>query len=93
MIYQKEQMSHFVLFYNINIFDGFLTVLTRLLGGDAGPNRVQEVKTDTLGSLPILHRDDGMLLYGPPAGSIDRKCQYEIVLNRTTADNLNSAFR
>lgn len=36
------------------------TVLQRLLGGESPPNKVQEVKTDVLESLQILHRDDGM---------------------------------
>lgn len=78
---------------NKYIFFYFFIALTRLLGGDAGPNKVQEIKIDAFANLTVLHRDDGMVLYGPPVGTLDRKCQYEIVLNRTTADNLSTAFR
>lgn len=71
----------------------FLIVFQRLLGADVGPNKVQEIKTDSLGSLPVLCRDEGMVLYGPPLHQMDRKIQYEIVLNRPCADNLNTAYR
>lgn len=69
----------------------FVLVLQRLLGGDATPAKVVEIKTDSLGNLPILHRDGAMVLYGPPPGSSDKK--YEIVLNRPVSDNLNTCFR
>lgn len=70
-------------------------VIQRIFSGDAGPNKVQEIKTDTLGSLPVLHRDEGMVLYGPPVGQIaaDRKVEYVIVLNRSCSDSTNAAFR
>lgn len=72
----------------------FISVLQRLLGSDVGPNKVIEIKTDSLGNLPVLQRDEGMVLYGPAVGQIEnRKIQYEIVLNRPCADNLNTAFR
>lgn len=65
-----------------------------MLGSDVGPNRVQEIKTDSLGSLPVLQRDEGMVLYGPPLTVVpDRKIQYEIVLNRPCSDNLSTAYR
>lgn len=71
-----------------------IKVLHRLLGSDGGPNRVQEIKTDSLGSLPVLQRDEGMVLYGPPLTvAPDRKIQYEIVLNRPCSDNLSTAYR
>lgn len=71
-----------------------ITVLRTLLGADAGPNKVIEIKTDTLGNLPALHRDEGMVLYGPALGQIEsRRIQYEIVLNRPCSDNLNLAYR
>lgn len=61
---------------------------------EIGPNKVIEIKTDSLGNLPVLHRDEGMVLYGPALGQIEsRKIQYEIVLNRLCSDNLNTAFR
>lgn len=65
------------------------------MGGDAGPNKVIEIKTDTLGNLPVLCRDEGMVLYGPPLTAIteNRKVQFEIVLNRLCSDNLNTAYR
>lgn len=69
-------------------------VLQRLLGSDVGPNKVQEIKTDSLGSLPVLQRDEGMVLYGPPLTVVpDRKVHYEIVLNRPCSDNLSTAYR
>lgn len=77
------------------IFDFiFKTVLRSLLGADVGPNKVIEIKTDSLGNLPVLCRDEGMVLYGPALGQIEnRKIQYEIVLNRPCSDNLNTAYR
>lgn len=70
-------------------------MLRSLLGADAGPNKVIEIKTDSLGNLPVLHRDEGMVLYGPALGTIseNRKIQFEIVLNRPCSDNLNTAYR
>lgn len=68
-------------------------VLHRLLGTDAGPNKVQEIKTDSLGNLPVVHRDEGMFLYGPPLISLDKKTNFEIVLNRPCSDTLNTAYR
>lgn len=69
-------------------------MLRSLLGADAGPNKVIEIKTDSLGNLSVLHRDEGMVLYGPALAQLEnRKIQYEIVLNRPCSDNLNTAFR
>lgn len=68
--------------------------MQRLLGADVGPNKVIDIKTDTLGNLSPLLRDEGMVLYGPAIGQIEnRRIQYEIVLNRPCADNLNTAYR
>lgn len=69
------------------------TVLQRLLGVDAPPNKVQEVKTDTLEHLQILHRDDGMFMYAPPLGSTEKKTIYEIVVHRPYADTINTSYR
>uniref|UniRef100_A0A6B2E6X8 phospholipase A2 n=1 Tax=Phlebotomus kandelakii TaxID=1109342 RepID=A0A6B2E6X8_9DIPT len=69
-----------------------LTVLQRLLGGDAPPNKVQEIKSDTLQCLQVLHRDDSMMLYAPPAGHGDKKAVYEIVLNRPYHEGMNTSF-
>lgn len=72
----------------------FVSVLQRLLGTDPGPNKVIEIKTDSLGNLPVLHRDEGMILYGPAIGGPnDKKIQWEIVLNRPCSDNLSTAYR
>lgn len=72
----------------------FEKVLRSLLGADAGPNKAIEIKTDTLGNLSILCRDEGMVLYGPALGQIEnRKIQFEIVLSRPCSDNLNTAYR
>lgn len=68
-------------------------VLQRLLGVDAPPNKVQEVKTDTLEHLQILHRDDGMVMYSPPLGSTEKKAIYEIVVHRPYADTVNTSYR
>lgn len=77
-----------------NLFDNNVAVLQRLLGADVGPNKVIEIKTDSLGNLSILQRHEGMVLYGPAVGQIEnRRIQYEIVLNRPCADNLNAAYR
>lgn len=68
-------------------------MLQRLLGGESPPNKVQEVKTDALESLQILHRDDGMVMYAPPAGSNEKKTVYEIVIHRPYSDNTNTSYR
>lgn len=68
-------------------------MLQRLLGGEAPPNKVQEVKTDALESLQILHRDEGMVMYSPPAGQNEKKPVYEIVIHRPYSDNTNTSFR
>lgn len=82
------------LVYMNNFFLLKCVVLRSLLGADVGPNKVIEIKTDTLGNLPVLHRDEGMVLHGPAVGQFEnRKIQYEIVLNRPCSDNLNTAFR
>lgn len=81
-------------FYFFFSFELETIVLQRLLGSDVGPNKVQEIKTDSLGSLPVVQRDEGMVLYGPPLTVVpDRKLQYEIVLNRPCSDNLSTAYR
>lgn len=48
------------IFYSLHT--SFFAVLQRLLGGESPPNKVQEVKTDVLESLQIIHRDDGMIM-------------------------------
>lgn len=62
----------------------FVTVLQRLLGGDASPNKVVEIKTDTFGNQQVLIRDENLILYGPAgaASGPDRKSLYEIVFHR-----------
>ncbi|GAB0089957.1 85/88 kDa calcium-independent phospholipase A2 [Sergentomyia squamirostris] len=67
-------------------------VLQRFLGGDAPPNKVSEIKTDTLQSLQVLQRDDSMVLYAPPPGEKDKKVLYEIVLNRSMNEGMNTSF-
>ncbi|XP_055689252.1 85/88 kDa calcium-independent phospholipase A2 isoform X2 [Lutzomyia longipalpis] len=69
-----------------------LTVLQRLLGGDTPPNKVQEIKTDALQNLQVLHRDDSMVLYAPLPGQIDKKTTYEIVLNRPYSEGTSTSF-
>uniref|UniRef100_A0A1L8DJ70 phospholipase A2 n=1 Tax=Nyssomyia neivai TaxID=330878 RepID=A0A1L8DJ70_9DIPT len=69
-----------------------LTVLQRLLGGDTPPNKVQEIKTDTLHNLQVIHRDDSMVLYAPLAGQVDKKAIYEIVLNRPYSEGTSTSF-
>ncbi|XP_059614992.1 85/88 kDa calcium-independent phospholipase A2 isoform X2 [Phlebotomus argentipes] len=69
-----------------------LTVLQRLLGGDAPPNKVQEIKSDSLQILQVLHRDDSMVLYAPPPGQAEKKAVYEIVLNRPFHEGMNTSF-
>lgn len=54
------------------------------MGGEAPPNKVLEIKTDTYGSQTVLLRDENLILYGPGAGVSlsDKKSQYEIVFHR-----------
>lgn len=71
----------------------YSTVLQRLLGGESPPNKVQELKSDALESLQILHRDEGMVMYAPPLGSNEKKTIYEIVIHRPYTDNTNTSYR
>lgn len=69
-------------------------VLQRLLGGDAPPNKVQEVKNEMYINLQVLHRDDAMRLYAPGNGSSgDKKSVYEIVLERPHSETINTSYR
>ncbi|XP_036335725.1 85/88 kDa calcium-independent phospholipase A2-like isoform X3 [Rhagoletis pomonella] len=67
-------------------------VLQRLLGGDTPPNKVLEIKGESLGSLLVIGRDEGMVLYSPPFNSVDKKAGYEIVLQRHVNDPANTCF-
>uniref|UniRef100_A0A1S4KHT0 Uncharacterized protein n=3 Tax=Culex pipiens complex TaxID=518105 RepID=A0A1S4KHT0_CULQU len=68
-------------------------VLQRLLGGDAPPNKVQEVKNELYINLQVLHRDDAMRLYAPGNGSSgDKKSVYEIVLERPHSETINTSY-
>ncbi|XP_039429871.1 85/88 kDa calcium-independent phospholipase A2 isoform X5 [Culex pipiens pallens] len=70
-----------------------LNVLQRLLGGDAPPNKVQEVKNEMYINLQVLHRDDAMRLYAPGNGSGgDKKSVYEIVLERPHSETINTSY-
>lgn len=66
-------------------------VLQRLLGVDAPANKVQEVKTETLESLQILHRDDCMVMYAPAFA--DKKPIYEIIVHRPYSESMNTSYR
>ncbi|XP_041449949.1 85/88 kDa calcium-independent phospholipase A2 isoform X1 [Drosophila obscura] len=72
------------------IASGF--VLQRLLGGDQPPNKVLEIKSESLGTLQVLARDDAMMLFAPPYNSNDKRQVYEIVLQRLTSDVNTSSF-
>ncbi|XP_075164146.1 calcium-independent phospholipase A2 VIA isoform X1 [Haematobia irritans] len=65
--------------------------LQRLLGTENPPNKVLEIKSESLGLLQILARDEAMLLYAPPFNSNDKKC-YEIVLQRPHTDSNTTSF-
>lgn len=67
-------------------------VLQKLLGGDVPPNKVQEIKNDSLGSLKIVQRDDAMVLFAPPFNQTDKKIGYEIVLQRLYSDSNTTSF-
>lgn len=64
-----------------------------MLGVDTPPNKVQEIKTDALQQLQIVHRDDGMMMYAPAPDARDKKAVWEIVIHRPYSDGLHTAFR
>ncbi|XP_058827123.1 85/88 kDa calcium-independent phospholipase A2 isoform X2 [Topomyia yanbarensis] len=66
--------------------------LQRLLGGDAPPNKVLEVKNDAYINLHVLHRDDAMRLYAPNNGTNEKKMVYEIVLERPHSETINTSY-
>ncbi|KAH8257606.1 hypothetical protein KR038_011853 [Drosophila bunnanda] len=68
-------------------------VLQRLLGGDQPANKVLEIKSESLGTLQVLARDDAMVLFAPPFNSSDNKrAVYEIILQRPTSDSNTTSF-
>lgn len=67
-------------------------VLQRLLGGDAPPNKVLEVKNEAYINLQVLHRNDAMRLYAPNFSSNDKKSTYEIVLERPHSETINTSY-
>ncbi|XP_017091053.2 85/88 kDa calcium-independent phospholipase A2 isoform X1 [Drosophila bipectinata] len=67
-------------------------VLQRLLGGDQPANKVLEIKSESLGTLQVLARDDAMVLFAPPYNSNDKRAVYEIVLQRPTSDSNTTSF-
>lgn len=73
---------------NIEIF---YLALQRLLGADTPPNKVLEIKSESLGMLQVLARDEAMVMYAPPFNSNEKKC-YEIVLQRPHTDSNTSSF-
>lgn len=69
------------------------TVLQRLLGVDQPANKVVEIKSEALGTLQVLARDDAMLLFAPPFNSSNEKrAVYEIILQRPTSDSNTTSF-
>ncbi|KAI8040718.1 hypothetical protein M5D96_006661 [Drosophila gunungcola] len=67
-------------------------VLQRLLGGDQPANKVLEIKSESLGTLQVLARDDAMVLFAPPYNSNDKRAVYEIILQRPTSDSNTTSF-
>lgn len=70
------------------------SVLQRLLGGDAPPNKVIEVKADSYGTSNTLLREEGLQLYGPATTPTDtsKKVIYEIVVHKPFPETMNSSF-
>uniref|UniRef100_A0A182JLQ4 phospholipase A2 n=2 Tax=Anopheles atroparvus TaxID=41427 RepID=A0A182JLQ4_ANOAO len=69
-----------------------LNALQRFLGGDAPPNKVQEVKNEAYVNLPVLQRNDSMRLFAPNPNAADKKPVYEIILERPHAETLNTSY-
>ncbi|XP_055842006.1 85/88 kDa calcium-independent phospholipase A2 isoform X1 [Episyrphus balteatus] len=67
-------------------------VFQRLLGGDSPPNKVIEIKGDSLGTLQVIHRDESMVLFAPPLQQPDKKAIWEIVLQRPCTDPNTTSF-
>lgn len=65
--------------------------LQRLLGADVPPNKVLEIKSESLGMQQVLARDEAMVMYAPPFNSNDKKC-YEIILQRPHTDSNTTSF-
>lgn len=76
---------------NNSFFSISLVVLQRIMGGDVPPGKVQEIKSDTTQHLPVVLRDDSMLLYGPDMRGT--KAVYEIVLHKPFSESMNTSYR
>ncbi|XP_058124263.1 85/88 kDa calcium-independent phospholipase A2 isoform X1 [Anopheles ziemanni] len=66
--------------------------LQRFLGGDAPPNKVQEVKNESYVNLPVLQRNETMRLFAPNPNAADKKPVYEIILERPHSETLNTSY-
>lgn len=66
----------------------------RLLGGDAAPNKVIEVKADSYSTGNVLLREEGLQLFGPATTPTDtaKKVVYEIVVHKPFPETMNSSF-
>jgi len=51
-----------------------------------------EIKSESLGTLQVLARDDAMVLFAPPFNSNDKRANYEIILQRPTSDSNTTSF-
>ncbi|XP_052862024.1 85/88 kDa calcium-independent phospholipase A2 [Anopheles cruzii] len=70
----------------------FMQVIQRLLGGDAPPNKVQEVKNESYANLQVLQRNESMRLFAPNPNAPDKKPVYEIVLERPHSETINTSY-
>ncbi|XP_049295992.1 85/88 kDa calcium-independent phospholipase A2 isoform X3 [Anopheles funestus] len=70
----------------------FIQVIQRLLGGDAPPNKVQEVKNESYINLQVLQRNESMRLFAPNPNAPDKKLVYEIILERPHSETINTSY-
>lgn len=69
-----------------------MNVIQRLLGGDAPPNKVQEVKNESYINLQVLQRNESMRLFAPNPNAADKKMVYEIILERPHSETINTSY-
>lgn len=69
------------------------SVIQRLLTGESNPpNKVLEIRSESLCLMHIMARDDSMVLYASSQNANDQKINFEIVLQRPHTDTNTTSF-
>lgn len=65
------------------------SVLKGFLSFETPANKVLELKQEAYIPREVLYREDGLVLYTPPANKANSPAHYEVVLHRPYTENSN----